>query len=76
MSAAKSYFSPPNLFGPKYSSYVVSHIVAPACANNCVALPLSILVGAGETHAGGDDAIGLQNVHHFGELLQGERQIH
>lgn len=58
-----------NLFGSEYGSYIVSHTLAATCTEDRVAFPLATLIGAGDAHSSGDDAVGLQHMDHFGILL-------
>lgn len=59
-----------NLFWSKYGPYVVSHTLAATGAEDCAALSLPILVGAGNTHSCRYDTVGLQDVYHSGVLLK------
>jgi len=59
-----------NLFWSKYSPDVVPHALAATGAENCAALALPVLVGAGDAHSCGDDAVGLQDMYHLGILLK------
>lgn len=54
-----------NLFWSKYGSNVVSNALAAAGAEDGAALSLPILVGAGESYSGRDDAISLQDMDHL-----------
>lgn len=65
-----------NLFWSKYSSNIVSDALAATGAENCAPLPLPVLVGAGNTHPGRDDTVGLQDVDHLGVFLGRRAQHH
>lgn len=64
------------LFWSKYSPNIVSDALAATGAENCAPLSLPILVGAGNTHPGRDDTVGLQDVDHFGIFLGRNAQYH
>lgn len=66
----KQMFQCSNLFWSKYGSYIVSHTLATAGAQHCAALPLPVLVGAGNTHSCRNDTVRLQDMYHFGILLK------
>lgn len=59
-----------NLFWSKYGPDVVPHTRAAGGAEDCAALSLRGLVGAGNAHSGRDDTVGLQDMDHFGILLK------
>lgn len=59
-----------HLFWSKYSSDIVSDALAATGVENRAPLSLPILVGAGNTHTSRDDTVGLQDVDHFGILLE------
>ena len=59
-----------NLLWSKYGANVVSHALAATGAEDCAALSLPILVGAGNAHSRRDDTVGLQHMYHFGILLK------
>lgn len=61
-----------NLFRSKYGTNVVSHALAATSAEDCAALSLPVLVGAGDAHSCRNDTVGLQDMYHFGILLKTE----
>lgn len=64
-----------NLLWSKYGSNVVSHTLAASSAEDCAALSLPILVGAGNAHSCRNDTVGLQHMYRFGILLKTQNKV-